>query len=131
MHRKSPSKIWRKFNNRYALQGVKSKTSSNSYYPPILTEADLNTEFDLINYKKEGKLVTWSLVSAPPNGFENMKPYIVAIIELEDGQRLTSQVVDVDTAELKKDDTLTPTFRKIYEDGEDGIIHYGLKWTKP
>lgn len=131
MHRKSPSKIWRKFQNRYSLEGVKSEISGKTYYPPVLFEAK-NTEnkFSIKKYKKIGKLISWSVINSTPNGFENIKPYIVAIIELEDGERLTSQVVDIDSKELKKGDILLPTFRKIFEDGKDGIIHYGLKWTK-
>lgn len=113
------------------MGGSKSKTSGKTYYPPVLfEEGNKNNEFEVFKYKKVGKLVSWSSVSATPNGFENIKPYTVAIIELEDGQRLTSQIVDIEENELKKGDILVPTFRKIYEDGEDGIIHYGLKWTK-
>jgi uncharacterized OB-fold protein len=131
MHRKSPSKIWRKFNNRYSLGGVKSKATGKTYYPPVIFESENNnSEFEIHKYKKAGKLVTWSVVNAAPNGFETIKPYIIAVIELEDGQRLTSQIVDTKAENLKKNDVLVPTFRKIYEDGEDGIIHYGLKWTK-
>ena len=131
MHRKSPSKIWRKFQNRYLLEGVKSETSGKTFYPPVIFEAgNPENKFTINKYKKEGKLVTWSVVNAAPNGFEDFKPYVVAIIELEAGERLTSQIVDVESKELQKGDILIPTFRKIYEDGKDGIIHYGLKWTK-
>nr|MBP9759461.1 OB-fold domain-containing protein [Candidatus Dojkabacteria bacterium] len=87
-------------------------------------------KFTSVKYKKEGKLVTWSVVNAAPNGFEDIKPYIIGIIELEDGERLTSQIIDIESNELQKGDILIPTFRKIYEDGKDGIIHYGLKWMK-
>ncbi|MBP9759503.1 hypothetical protein KBD45_07465, partial [Candidatus Dojkabacteria bacterium] len=77
MHRKSPSKIWRKFQNRYLLEGVKSGTSGKTFYPPISFESgNAENKFTSVKYKKEGKLVTWSVVNAAPNGFEDIKPYI-------------------------------------------------------
>lgn len=131
MHRRSPSKLWRKFGSRYSLIGNKSNISGKSYFPPVNVEPENgNTELKIFYYKKEAKLVAWSTVQAAPEGFERYKPYIVAILELEDGERLTSQIVDVEVEKLKRGDILVPTFRKIYADGDDGIIHYGLKWTK-
>jgi uncharacterized OB-fold protein len=132
LHKKSPSKIWRKFNNRYQIEGVKSTQSKKTYYPPILFEPEtLNTKFEPFKYNSIGKLVSWTVVYSPPEGFENQKPYIVGIVELEDGERLTTQIVDTNPDDLNQGDILIPNFRKIYEDGEDGVIHYGLKWMKP
>lgn len=131
MHRKSPSKIWRKFGSRYSLIGSKSKVTDKTYYPPVHVEPENgNTEFSEHQFKKSAKLVTWSRVDAAPSGFERYKPYIMAILELENGERLTTQVVDVDYDKLQKGDTLFPLFRKYFQDGDDGVIHYGLKWTK-
>lgn len=131
MHRKSPQKIWRKFKNRYALYGSKSKKTNKAYYPPLSVEPENgNTEFVPYQFKKQAKLVTWSLVEAPPDGFEDFTPYVVAILELGNGERLTTQIADADSDKLQKGDILYPTFRKYYEDGKDGVIHYGLKWTK-
>lgn len=132
MHKKSPSKLWRKFKNRYQLEGVKSNISNKTYYPPILVEPQTaNTQFGNYKYKKLGKLISWSIVHSTPEGFENQKPYIVGIIELEDGERLTAQIVDTSPADLRQGEILIPTFRKVYQDGQDGVIHYALKWTKP
>ena len=130
MYKDSPSKIWRKFNTRYSLTGVKSKETGKSYYPPVLVENTGNTEFVVEKIKKIGKLITWSEVTSPPEGFEKMKPYIVGIIEFENGERTTAQIIEVDIRSLRHGDKLIPVFRKYFEAGEDGIIHYGLKWKK-
>lgn len=130
MYKSSPSKVWRKFNNRYSLMGVKSKLTNRSYYPPILVENNGNTDFAIEKISKYGKLITWSEVTAPPEGYEKYRPYIVGIIELENGEKLTGQIVNSSMSELKHGDKLKAVFRKYYEDGEDGIIHYGLKWKK-
>ncbi|MBD3362654.1 transcriptional regulator [Candidatus Dojkabacteria bacterium] len=131
MHKKSPSKIWRKFKSRYLLIGSKSKKTDKAYYPPVFVEPEnSNTEFEAYRFENEAKLITWSEVNAPPAGFEDMKPYIVGILEFKNGERITTQIVDVDYNKLQKGDVFIPTFRKYFEDGKDGIIHYGLKWTK-
>jgi uncharacterized protein len=131
MHRKSPSKIWRNISRRYALVGSKSEETGKVYFPPISVEPENgNTKFKPEAFAKRATLITWSTVTSPPTGYEKYKPYIVAILELENGERLTSQIVDVEEATLQKGDVLFPTFRKFFEDGKDGVIHYGLKWTK-
>lgn len=49
-------------------------------------------------------------------------------MELEDGTRLVAQITDVNIDELKIDMDLEQVFRKISEDGDSGIIQYGVKF---
>lgn len=132
MHKKSPSKIWRNSQHKYRLVGNKSKNTHKDYYPPVkVVPGTIDSNFEYQELPEKGKLVTWSIVRVAPNGFEGNVPYVIAIIELENGERLTSQVVDIeDFDKLNKGDALYPSFRKIYEDGKDGVIHYGLKWSR-
>jgi len=67
-------------------------------------------------------------VYAPNKGFEEYAPYIIGIIELSDGERLTTQIVNIDFKDLKYGMRLQACFRRIYVDGDKGIIHYGLKF---
>jgi hypothetical protein len=53
----------------------------------------------------------------------------VGIAELEDGVKLTAQIVDCDFASLKIGLKVRLEFRKLSEDGEAGIIHYGYKFV--
>jgi uncharacterized OB-fold protein len=53
----------------------------------------------------------------------------VGIAELDDGVKLTAQVVDCDFAELKVGMRVRLEFRKISEDGNAGAIHYGYKFV--
>jgi len=57
-----------------------------------------------------------------------MKPYVLAIVEMEEGCRLTSQVIDVDPAQVKIGMQVEAAFRKLGQEGESGIIHYGYKF---
>ena len=52
----------------------------------------------------------------------------MAIVELDEGPKLTAQVVSVRDSEVKVGDCVEMIFRKIVEDSPEGIIHYGYKF---
>jgi len=56
-------------------------------------------------------------------------PYVMAIIELDEGVRLTGQVIDCKPDDVKIGMRVAATFRKLGEDGRAGIIHYGYKFV--
>lgn len=76
----------------------------------------------------KGKVYSYTLITSPPTGFELEAPYILAIIELEEGAKLTAQVVDGDFEKVKIGSPVKMVFRKIQEDGPEGLIHYGFKF---
>lgn len=131
MYQASPIKIWRKYKNRYRMVGSVCKDCGKKHYPPVMLCRRCGS-VNLIEYEfgSQAKLITWSIITSAPKGFEFNQPYIVAIIELEDNERITTQLVDLDSSELIYGLKLKPTFRKLFIDGEQGIIHYGIKFTK-
>ncbi len=76
-----------------------------------------------------GKLITYTVIRVAPEGFEDQTPYAVGIAELDDGARLTAQVVDCDFSQLRVGLRVKLEFRKMHEDGAAGIIHYGYKFV--
>jgi hypothetical protein len=77
---------------------------------------------------EKGRLLTFSIVRSPPLNFEKTVPFILGIIELENGTRITSQLTDVEPNEVTIGMHLEAVFRKISEDGNAGIIQYALKF---
>ena len=75
-----------------------------------------------------GKVVTYTIIHEAPAAFDMMKPYVLAIVELEEGVRVTSQVVDCELTDVKIGMPVESAFRKLGEEGEAGIIHYGYKF---
>ncbi len=51
-----------------------------------------------------------------------------SIVEMEEGCRLTSQIIDVDPAAVKIGMQVEAAFRKLGSEGEAGVIHYGYKF---
>lgn len=48
-----------------------------------------------------GKLYAWTLVHVPARGFEDVAPYVVAAVELDEGVRVMARLVDTDPKTLK------------------------------
>ncbi|HDJ27195.1 MAG TPA: transcriptional regulator, partial [Aciduliprofundum sp.] len=63
------------------------------------------------------------------NAFKLQKPYILAIIELEEGPRVTGQIVDAEPNEVYIGMPVRMVFRRIRQEGASGIIHYGYKFA--
>ena len=61
-------------------------------------------------------------------GYEKYTPYVVALVELEDGLKILTQIVDIQQDEISKGTKVEAVFRKVKEDGIDGIIQYGYKF---
>jgi len=124
----SVPRYWRNQVPRYRLLGDKCKACGARYFPaqPVCTCG--GTEFEDYKLSETGEVVTWTVIRSPPVGYEKYAPYVVALIELDDGMRLLSQVVDVDPAEVKTGLRVEAVFRKVKEDGPSGIIYYGYKF---
>jgi uncharacterized OB-fold protein len=63
-----------------------------------------------------------------PKGFEEQKPYSVALISLDDGPMVTAQLTDVDAADLTIGMRVEMVTRKLREEGDEGQIIYGYKF---
>lgn len=76
---------------------------------------------------RRGRVVSFTLVENPPRGFEYYTPYILAVVELEDGTRVFGQVSDAEN--LKIGDEVEATLRIVRVFGESGQIFYGFKFV--
>jgi len=123
-------RTWRHIPQRYNLIGSKCTTCGKSYFPPrvLCPKCRRKGKLENIQFKGTGKIHSFSIVHAPPEDFKIMSPYAVAIIELDEGAKVTSQIVNSDLDKIEIGDTVEMIFRKIREDGEDGVISYGFKF---
>lgn len=48
-----------------------------------------------------GELVTWTIIHVAPPGFEGMTPYVMGIVELEEGGRILSIIEHVEPEKLR------------------------------
>jgi uncharacterized OB-fold protein len=126
----TPSRFWREIPQRYRLEAGKCKNCGFVTFPPrLICPACKSRKFETITLADKGKVVTYTIIRVPPQPFVDQAPYAVGIVELDDGVRLTGQIVDFDFEELKIGQRVKIEFRKIFQDGESGIIYYGYKFV--
>ena len=74
-----------------------------------------------------GIIYSYTMLQEVPQEFEAVAPYLLAIIELENGTRVTAQLTDVD-GEVSIGDRVEMVTRKLRTDGSRGMIVYGYKF---
>lgn len=123
-------RTWRHIQQRYNLIGSKCTNCGNVFFPSRVICPDCRRKGNIedFQFSGKGKIYTYSIVKAPSDDFKKIAPYAVAIIELEEGAKLTAQIVDADVNDINIGDPVEMVFRRIREDGEDGVISYGFKF---
>ncbi len=123
-------RVWRHIQQRYNLIGSKCTTCGKVFFPPRVICPDCRRKGNIENIKfsGKGKIHTYSVIRSPSDEFKTIAPYAVAIIELDEGAKLTAQLVDCDVDNIEVGDPVEMVFRKISEDGPDGVISYGFKF---
>lgn len=126
------ARFWREIPQRYNLLGNQCTICNKIYFPPRETCPECRRK----SYKKmkelklsgKGKIITYTIINVAPDAFEKQAPYPMAIIELDEGPRITAQIVDCKNDEVKIGMKVQSTFRKIQQDGKIGAIYYGYKF---
>jgi uncharacterized OB-fold protein len=121
---------WRHIPQRYNLIGSKCTQCEKVYFPVRVICPECRRKGNLENIKLggKGKIHSYSVIHTPTDDFKLISPYVVAIIELEEGAMITSQIVDSDGDNVEIGDEVEVVFRKIREEGDDGVISYGYKF---
>ncbi|MHA1754144.1 MAG: Zn-ribbon domain-containing OB-fold protein, partial [Candidatus Odinarchaeia archaeon] len=111
------------------LEGAKCLKCGKIFFPPrIICSKCKSKELEIIPLPRKGKVVTYTVVHNAPQNYKVYVPYIVALIELENGVRVTSQLTDCDPDKIKIGTPVEAVIRRLYTDGENGLIHYGYKF---
>jgi len=125
-------RFWREISSRYNLVGSKCGNCATVDFPPRAVCPRCGRKsignMERVKLSGRGQVVTYSIVHDAPKDFEMMKPYVLAIVEMDEGVRMTSQIVDCENAEVKIGMRVETAFRRLGAEGEAGIIHYGYKF---
>ena len=128
----SVPRFWRELESRYNLVGSYCKITKTYHYPKrsFNPEAGRESMGNMTDYqfKGTGKVINATVVHQAQAGYEMFGPYCMAIIELDEGPKITSQIVDCEPNKVKPGMKVKSVFRKLGEDSESGILHYGTKF---
>jgi uncharacterized OB-fold protein len=118
------------------LMGSTCRKCGFTTFPPRADCPEcLSDAFEFKEYSGRGTLFTYSTIAAAPTGFEDVAPYTVAVIELEEGGRLvgwTGETLPADRLEIGMEVQVVP---RIFEESEELKVYYtverpGTTWQK-
>lgn len=75
----------------------------------------------------KGSVYSYTIVTDPPTGFEEQAPYVLALVQLDEGPLVTAQLTDLGepvTIGMR----VEMVTRKLRTEGESGMIVYGYKF---
>jgi len=121
---------WRRFPERYLLRGNYCEVCKQAFFPPrpICPNCRRKGKLVTMDMPRTGKIISYTRVHVPPEGFKNEAPYYLAIIELENKARVLSQIVDSEPEKVKIGAKVKKVFRRIGEPDKYGAITYGYKF---
>jgi uncharacterized OB-fold protein len=124
----SSPRYWREIPQRYRLEAEKCTKCGKIFYPPrLICDACQHREFEPVTLPKTGKIDTFTVIRVPPSQFQDLAPYAVGVVELDNGVKIMSQIVDCEFDEIEIGKPVRLEFRRIQSDGESGILSYGHK----
>jgi hypothetical protein len=76
-----------------------------------------------------GTVYSFTVVHKGSTAFKDAIPYTIAIIKLDKTDiKLTGQVANAEQPDIHIGAPVTAIHRIITQDGDTGLIHYGIKW---
>ena len=118
------------------LMGSKCKKCGARSFPPRADcEACMSGDFEFFEMTGKAKLHTFTKIVAAPTGFEDAAPYIVGVVDLDEGGRALAwfgETIKEEEINIGMELQMVP---QIFEDLEEIKVYYSLEkpgttWTK-
>ncbi len=109
------------------LMGTKCKQCGEIYFPPradCLTCIDDKVEW--VEFSGKGTLQSYTRIHAAPTGFDDMAPYTLGIVDLEEGGRLIAWLKDIPAEEIEIGMKIKVVPR-IFEEIEEIKLYYTIE----
>lgn len=122
------ARAWREYPRRYRYEAAVCTKCGKWHFPArLVCDECRGQEFETKAMRRTGKILTYTVIRVPPAPFKDEAPFAVAVVEMDDGPRITTQIADWKEDELGIGQKVRLEFRRIQADGEAGPIHYGYK----
>jgi uncharacterized OB-fold protein len=109
------------------LMGTQCKKCGERYFPP---RADclkcMDDTFEWREYSGRGTLQSFTKIEAAPKGFEDMAPYTIGVVDLEEGGRLLAWTKDIPD-DMIKIGMLVKVVPRIFEEIEEIKLYYTIE----
>ena len=127
---KASASMWRKIDTRYNMVGNECENCNTLYFPQriVCRNCGRDTKMKLRKLGGKGKIYSLTTIRVPSDTFKESAPYTVGIVELDEGPKIEGHVVE-SGRNAAIGDRVNIVFRKMYTDGEEGLIHYHFKFV--
>ena len=121
---------WRRLRERYNLMGTRCQNCGNTYFPlrNICPKCRRHGKPSTVRFSGKGEVFTYTVVRFPSEDFKIYAPYVVGIVQLDEGPKVTSQIVDCSPEDVYIGMPVEACFRKVTSKGKEGIVCYGFKF---
>lgn len=123
-HRSSVAAPWRLKESRYTFTGTGCGACGNKHMPPRKVCECGNDNLLPFKFSGLGEIISFTEIHVAPAGYKS--PYNIALIKLDEGPVISGIVVDREGLEIGR--RVRGVFRRLYTDGEEGILTYGFKF---
>ena len=92
------------------------ETGKPQFWPRPVSIHSGRTDMEWRDVSGKGKLYAWTEVHVPLAGFEELAPYVLAAVELDEGVRIMSRLTNVKASELTPGMTVKIAWEKLTDD---------------
>ncbi len=118
----------REIPQRFRLEAEKCEGCGKVFFPPRLVCSGCGRrKFKAIQLSNKGMVATYTVIHVAPDQFASETPYVIGVIDLDGGGKITSQIVDCSPDEVEIGKKVQVVFRKIQQEGDHGLLCYGYK----
>ncbi len=121
---------WRLKKQRYALVGEVCDHCDAKLFPPRDICTDCGEEAKtLYTFSGKGEVYSHTTVFDAPAGFEESTPYTVALVKLEEGPLITTQLTDLQDKQVEIGMQVEMVTRRLRSASDErGMLIYGYKF---
>jgi uncharacterized OB-fold protein len=121
---------WRRMKDRYRLLGSKCEICQTTFFPStkVCPNCRRKGKIAQLEFSGRGRVFSYTVIRTAPRMLEPFTPYALALVQLDEGPKVLSQIVDCEFDQLKIGMEVEACFRKLFEQDEGGIICYGFKF---
>lgn len=121
---------WRLRKQRYSMMGEVCPHCQAKLFPPrdVCPECGKEAK-NLYQFSGRGEVYSYTTVYDAPAGYEDVAPYTVALVKLEEGPLVTAQLTDLGDQPVQIGAPVEMVTRRLRSDGDErGLLVYGYKF---
>lgn len=86
------------------------------FYPRLVCPSCMSGDVEWVEASGQGRVYSYTIVHRAPPAFRDAAPYVIAVIELDEGVRMMSRLLIDPVSEARIDLPVQVTFEKINDD---------------